>query len=415
MNNALGNSQASHPSLFSSYFQEISQDPSDHRFTPTALIALINQTLEYTYDQVLLEGEVSSFKVNQGKWVFFDLKDETSSISCFMPVWELKVPIEDGMKVVARGLPKLTKWGKFSFTVKKIAPSGEGSLKKAYELLKKKLASEGLFDPAKKRPLPTDLTRLGVISSTQAAGYADFIKILNARWGGIKITVAHTQVQGLDAPEQIVRALNHFNEQGEVQVIAILRGGGSADDLACFNDESLVRAVAASKIPIICGIGHEIDESLCDLAADFRASTPSNAAELLTHDRREELNQLHHTISRLTMSVTQSIENAQAINANKVKQIAASLNDKYIEPTLSSCRQQLQQIFAIIQKSYDDTTHILNLKLKLLAALNPEKVLSQGYAILSGKISPGSVVKITTSTQQIKAEIKEIHDRKKIT
>ena len=119
--------------------------------TPTDLIGMINQTLEYAYSSVMVTGEVSSFKVNQGKWVFFDLKDEESSVSCFMPVWDLRVPLEDGMKVVVRAVPKLTKWGKFSLTVNAVKPVGEGSLKKAYEMLKKKLAGEGLFDPAKKR------------------------------------------------------------------------------------------------------------------------------------------------------------------------------------------------------------------------------------------------------------------------
>ena len=246
-------------------------------FTPSEFIAMVNQTLEYAYSSVLIEGEVASYKVSQGKWVFFDLKDDTSVVPCFIAVWNLRVPIEDGMKVVVRGVPNVRENGRFSFTVDAVKPVGDGNLKKAFELLKKKLTSEGLFDSAKKRPLPADLTKLGVISSTGAAGYADFVKIINARWGGMKVQVAHTQVQGMDAPDQIIKALNYFNEKGEVQVIAILRGGGSADDLACFNDEKLVRAIAASRIPVITGIGHEVDESLADLAADLKASTPSNA------------------------------------------------------------------------------------------------------------------------------------------
>ena len=157
------------------------------RFTPSTLIAAMNQTLEYAYEGALLVGEVASYKVNQGKWVFFDLKDEESSISCFMSIYQLRVPLEDGMKIVVRGVPRVTKWGKFSFTVSAIKPVGDGSIKKAFELLKKKLSDEGLFAPEKKRELPKDLTKLGVISSTGAAGYADFVKILNARWGGIHV------------------------------------------------------------------------------------------------------------------------------------------------------------------------------------------------------------------------------------
>jgi exodeoxyribonuclease VII large subunit len=357
--------------------------------TPTDFAAVVNQTLEYAYPSVLIAGEVASFKVNQGKWVFFDIKDEETSIPCFMSVYQLRVPLEDGMKVVVRGIPKITKWGKFSFTVNAVKPVGEGNLKKAFELLKKKLTEEGLFDPAKKRELPKDLTKLGVISSTQAAGYADFIKIINARWGGMKIQVAHTQVQGMDAPDQIIRALKYFNEHGDVQAIAILRGGGSADDLSCFNDEELVRAIAASKIPVITGIGHEVDESLADLAADVRASTPSNAAEMLTPDK-----------AAIRSGVKSSMNRAGAMIISKIDARKNEVNEK-VSSVFREVKNRLEKI-------HDD----IRQKLKLIEVLNPEKVLKQGYAILSGKVSPGSVVKITTFDKEINAEVKEVHDRK---
>jgi exodeoxyribonuclease VII large subunit len=358
------------------------------KFSPTEFIAVVNQTLEYSYSSVLLEGEVSSFKINQGKWVFFDLKDEESSISCFMSAFQLRMPLEDGMKVVVRGIPKLTKWGKFSLTVQAIQPVGEGSIKKSFELLKAKLEKEGLFDPAKKRPLPDNLSRIGVISSTQAAGYADFIKIINERWGGLKITTAHTQVQGLDAADQIIRALNYFNEHGDVEIIAIIRGGGSADDLSVFNDEKLVRAIAASKIPVITGIGHEVDESLSDLAADIKASTPSNVAQMLSHDRHAEIAKIESAISRTKQVILQNINTALRENRDKTSRIARDILAKIT-----------------------NFNNLIAQKIKLLEALNPEKVLRQGYAILSGKVSPGSVVKITTYEKEINAEIKEIHDR----
>lgn len=379
--------------------------------TPSDFIAVVNQTLEYAYSSVMIVGEVASFKVNQGKWVFFDIKDEESSVSCFMSVWSLRQPLEDGMKVVVRGVPKLTKWGKFSLTVSAVQPVGEGSLKKAFEMLKKKLAGEGLFDEAKKRPIPEDLTKLGVISSTQAAGYADFIKIVNARWGGMKIQVAHTQVQGMDAPDQIIRALRYFNECGEVQMIALLRGGGSADDLSCFNDEQLVRAVAASKIPVICGIGHEVDESLCDLACDVRASTPSNAAEMLTPNREEEGAKVERMVRQMRQAVTQEIEHRRVMNRDKVEKIGRGLKAKYIEPMLTKNCDMMKQVLQKIRDEYTNMYNVFQNKQKLLDALNPEKVLKQGYAIVAGKISPGNVVKITTFEKNIKAEVKEVYDR----
>ncbi len=357
-------------------------------FTPTEFISVVNQTLEYAYSAVTIVGEVASFKINQGKWVFFDIKDEESSVSCFMTLYQLRIPIEDGMKVRIKGVPKITKWGKFSFTVQAIQPVGEGSLKKAYEILKRKLTEEGLFDPEKKRSIPKGLSKIGVISSTAAAGYVDFIKIFNARWGGTKIQVAHTQVQGIDAPDQIIRALKYFNERGEVEAVAIIRGGGSADDLACFNDEALVRAVASSKIPVISGIGHEIDESLVDLAADVRASTPSNAAELLTFDRKAMLVDINTMISRAGQNLISKIDSLRREQYDKIMRILNVVNIK-----ITSFHKELSD------------------KIKILGALNPEKVLERGYAILKGEIAIGNVVKITTIDKEIKAEVKEIDER----
>ena len=356
--------------------------------TPSEFISVVNQTLEYAYSSVTIVGEVASFKVNQGKWVFFDIKDEESSVSCFMTLYQLRIPIEDGMKVIVRGVPKITKWGKFSFTVQTVQPVGEGSLKKAYEILKKKLDEEGLFDATKKREIPRGLSRIGVISSTAAAGYADFIKIFNARWGGTKIQVAHTQVQGMDAADQIIRALKFFNEHGEVEAIAIVRGGGSADDLACFNDEQLVRAIAASKIPVITGIGHEVDESLADLAADVRASTPSNAAELLTFDREA-----------LTSEVNTMIRRA---GDNLLFRIDKLWKEQY---------EKTMQVYNVVQIKISSYQKELLDKIKILEALNPDRILERGYAIVRGEIDVGNVVKITTVDNEISAEIKEVHAR----
>ena len=361
---------------------------NDLKVTPTEFISLINQTIDYAYPTVMIEGEVSSFKINQNKWVFFDIKDENSSVGCFMVLSNLRIPLEDGMRVVVRGAPKITKWSKLSFTVSAIQPVGEGSLKKAFELLKKKLISEGLFDLSKKRGIPKDLTRIGVISSTGAAGYADFIKIINARWGGLKVQVAHTQVQGIDAPDQIIRALKYFNEHGDVQIIAIIRGGGSADDLACFNDEALVRAIASSKIPVATGIGHEIDESLCDLASDIRASTPSNLAEMLTPEKKAVKKTVRAKITGISNILLNRIEQKKNENNNMMLRVSEE-----------------------IVKKIDYLRERVFRRKEVLEALNPEKILKQGYAILSGKISPGDVVKITTYEKEIKAEVKEIYER----
>ena len=349
---------------------------------------ICNQILENAFTGVVIEGEVSSFKVNQNKFIFFDLKDEKSSVGCFMMKFALRFPLEDGMKVRLRALPKLTNWGKFSLTVQSVMPVGEGSIKKSLELLKKKLAAEGLFLPERKRALPPEIEKIGVISSTQAAGYADFCKILNERWGGLSVQVAHTQVQGAVAADQIIRALNYFNERSEVQVIALIRGGGSADDLAVFNDEALVRAVAASKIPVITGIGHEVDTSLCDMAADAVASTPSNAAQMLSRDRKE----------------------VAAANRAEVKRVFALLNSKLDTEKLNldNARKEAQRQINVKITNYEQEVAGI---VRVLEQLNPERVLERGYALLSGNVAVGNVVNITTLKNEITAEIKDIKER----
>lgn len=254
-------------------------------------IAILNETLSFAYPLVTVEGEVGSFKVNQGKWVFFDLKDEDAVLNCFMPLGSLKVPLEDGMKVRVSGVPKLTKWGKFSFTARTIELAGEGELRRAFELLKAKLGDEGLFDEAKKRPLPKFPKIIGLVASEGSAAYQDFVKILNARWQGVKVMLADVQVQGAAAPDQIVAALDYFNVTGTADILVLIRGGGSLEDLQAFNTEAVARAVAASRTPICVGVGHEVDTSLADLAADLRAATPTDAARLVVPDK-DQINQL---------------------------------------------------------------------------------------------------------------------------
>ncbi|MBC7746566.1 exodeoxyribonuclease VII large subunit [Pedobacter sp.] len=323
-------------------------------------IALINQTLEYAYPVVLVEGEVSSFKVNQGKYVFFDLKDETGTLNCFMTVYQLRTPLEDGMKVRVVAAPKLTQWGRFSLTVRDVQPVGEGSLKRSFELLRAKLEKEGLFAPERKRRLPVMPHRIGVVSSTQAAGYADFINILNARWGGLEVIVAHTLVQGISAPRQIVKAIEHFNQMAEPpEVIALIRGGGSADDLAAFNDEPLVRAIASSRVPIIVGVGHETDTSLADLVADVSAVTPTNAAQLLVPDQKD-------------------IE--RAVN-DDVRQMLL-LMQRHILAVRQHTDEVLGMSLRRIVRSYEYQVGRVSELSAVLRQLNPRAALNRGYAIV---------------------------------
>ena len=358
-------------------------------FSVSDFLASINQTLEYAYPAIEIEGEVSSFKVNQNKFVFFDIKDESASVGCFMTVWQLRVPIEDGMKVVIRAVPKLTQWGKFSLTVQAIRPKGEGSLKKSFELLLAKLEKEGLFSEDRKRTLPSIPQSIAVISSTQAAGYADFIKILNDRWGGIAVSVAHVQVQGEAAPDQMIRAIQHFNGLEQLpEVLVVIRGGGSTDDLAAFNDEQLVRAIAASRIPTLVGVGHEVDVSLADMVADVRAATPSNAAQIIVPDKRELIANVHHSMSTIARSASNAVRELEQLVSGKLERMVSSTAE-----SIHSHERQLQASTSVLE------------------AYNPYAVLKRGYAIVRGEAVVGSTIVIERQNDTINAEVTDVKSK----
>lgn len=359
------------------------------KFSVSDFLAVINQTLETAYSAVEVEGEVASLKVSQGKFVFFDLKDASGTVGCFMTVWQMRVPIEDGMKIIVRASPKVTQWGKFSLTVQSYRPSGEGSLKKSFELLRAKLDGEGLFDVERKRSLPIWPSRVAVVSSTESAGYADFVKILNDRWGGLQVDVAHVQVQGEVAADQIIKAISYFNQRPELpEVLVIVRGGGSADDLSVFNDEPLVRAIAASRIPTLVGVGHEVDETLADMVADVRAATPSNAAQILVPDRREVIASTRAQVMRLSDRVLEVVDVLERQVADKMMSALS-----FVERGLDNRLDKLE--------------HLRN----MLGAHNPQSVLERGYAIVRGKLSVGSLITVETKDKRLEAEVKNVKTR----
>jgi exodeoxyribonuclease VII large subunit len=369
----------------------------------TQFLGIINETLGFAYPQVVVEGEVSSFKVNQGRWVFFDLKDEANVLACFMTVQQLKLPIEDGMKVRVTGSPKVTKFSKFSLTVRSVELAGEGALRRAMELLKRKLESEGLFDPARKRPLPAFPQRLGLITSGTSAAYSDFVKILNARWGGVEVLLADVSVQGAAAPDQLVGALEYFNQlRDPVDVLVLIRGGGSLEDLMAFSTEPVARAVAASRTPIVVGVGHEIDFSLADYAADVRAATPTDAARLVVPDRHEIAARTRHLASNLDGALSRTLDQRRAIVDRAVHRLEAYLRHP---------RERVQAQEAKLWRGLDrlahqvttdtDRTAVLEHRLagferlvlserrarlagltRVLRGFDPQAVLNRGYAIV---------------------------------
>lgn len=344
-------------------------------FSVSDFVAVFNQTISYAYPSLTIEGELEGLRISKNKWVYFNLKDDYSSVKFFGTVHQLPGPLEDGLIIRVKGVPFLHAQYGFSINVQFMQPVGEGSLKRAALLLELKLAKEGLFDESRKRAIAYPPARLGLVTSVGSAAYHDFIKILGERWGDISIEVADVQVQGDIAPSQIVNALEYFNSEKEpVDVIVIIRGGGSADDLAAFNSEIVTRAVATSRTPTLVAIGHEVDVSLAEKAADKRGSTPTHAAEILSPDKRQLIKEFISVRSQLDQFIDDKFR-------------------VFSEAVLESRKNNEEAIMTYIA----NLESILGQKKLLLDILSPLSALKRGYAI----IRQGG--KIMTSAKALKA------------
>lgn len=361
-------------------------------FTPAVFVAVFNQTLEVAYPEVIIEGELANFKISRGAWVYFDVKDELASIKFFGSVFKLPGPLQDGLRVQVIGRPQLHPQFGFSITFRTIQPVGKGSIKKAADLLRAKLSAEGLFAPQRKRPLPAAPARIGLITAAASAACADFIKILNERWGGVEVLLADVLVQGQEAPAAIAAALGHFEQINPLaDVLVITRGGGSAEDLAAFNDERVVRAIAGSRTPTLVAIGHEVDVSLAELAADRRASTPTNAAQLVVPDAAHVTEQLHDVRTSLHKSLRGYIASG---SRDMVE------NRKYLTSQAFSLLDQLKRSTASTRK--------------LIGVFDPAAALKRGYAIVKkgrehiahvGQVRAGDRLAIQLSDGRINARV----------
>jgi len=353
-------------------------------FSVSEVSALINQTLEYEFPEIVIEGEVASFKINQNKWVFFDIKDNESTLGCFMSIYQLNTPLEDGMLVRVRCQPKLTKWGKFSLTVRSVELAGEGSVKKAFELLQASLEKEGLFATERKRSLPTYPKRIALITSRQAAAFNDFVTILSDRWGGVIIDHLQVQVQGESAPDQLTKAIDYCNASSAssassdmYDVLVIIRGGGSAEDLQAFQTEPVVRAIYGSKIPTLVAIGHEDDVSLAELAADKRAATPTDAARQLVPDKKEIVLQIDSIQKIHTQYIQRAVHEIEQelVRFNHNASTLITLYDTKFNDNVNHIQKNIKNILERSQIDYRQ----LN---ALLRTLDPQAILARGYAIV---------------------------------
>jgi exodeoxyribonuclease VII large subunit len=328
--------------------------------TVSEFIAVFNQSMQMILPEVNVRGELANFRISKNRWVYFDLKDERSSLKFFGSVAVLPGPMEDGMNLEVTGSPWMHNLYGFSVNVISLKVTGEGSIAKAKSLLAKKLEAEGLFSQDRKRPIPYPPSRIALVTSVESAAYSDFIKIINARWGNVSIEVVDCLVQGASSPQQLSSAVNYVSQMANPpDVLVLIRGGGSEDDMSAFSDERVVRAVSSSRVPTLVAIGHERDISLAELAADQKASTPSNAAELLVPDCRHEklaLAQVHKSLKR---NLSQVIESKRQENLKTIDYLYQKLNTKF-----------------------EQERSRLNQKNSLVNAMNPRLPLKKGYALV---------------------------------
>jgi exodeoxyribonuclease VII large subunit len=272
-----------------------------------------------------VEGEISEWKMFGGKLFYFKLKDEKSSISAMTNIFELKnwKDFEEGMLVRAKVAIKFNQVkGNLYAWIEEMSPHGEGALKIALEKLKMRLQSEGLFSPERKRPVARYPRQIGLITSKDGAAIKDFHKILNARTGGLKVYFYPVKVEGREAISSILGAFEFFNSFKEsLDAIVLVRGGGSLENLQAFNDERVARCVAGSRFPVVCGIGHEHDISICDLCADVRASTPSNAAELLVENKLHTNEIINGLVIEIKAAIKLKISRASNLEENIIQSI----------------------------------------------------------------------------------------------
>ena len=334
---------------------------------------------------VYVRGELSNYRVYPSGHHYFTLKDAESSLRCVMfrsAASKLRFRPEGGMRVTAWGrVAVYPRDGAYQLYCEGLMPEGAGDLQVAYEQLKAKLAAEGLFDPAHKKPIPRYPERIAVITSSAGAAVHDIIRVLRKRWPVAKVVLLPVRVQGVEAPPEIAGALRYANKYRVADVIIIGRGGGSIEDLWAFNDERVARAIYASELPVISAVGHEPDVTIADFVADLRAATPSNAAELVAPDVSELRDAIRSASARLDQAIGRGLSQRRTalteLASRRVMQSPTGFIDQR-RLELDSIRLRLDA--AATGRLHRERQEFARLAAKL-DALSPLKVLGRGYSI----------------------------------
>ncbi len=437
--------------------------PERKIFSLRELSDAIRGTLERGFTNIWISGEISGTKLVPSGHCYFTLKDSEAQIKCVcwkLTYWRLKFKPKDGVQVLVRGrIDIYEQRSEYQFVVEAIEPQGHGALQLAFDQLKQKLLLEGLFETARKRPLPKYPARIGIVSSPKGAVIRDFVEILSRRFPGIHIRLFPARVQGVGSSEDVCRGLEYFG-RSRAQIVVIARGGGSLEDLWTFNEEAVARAISVCPIPVISAIGHETDVTIADFAADLRAPTPSAAAEMVIGTRQELLNRiqnlraravqlarfrlatlvrrlheqaidrattlLHRNLARRTQRVDDAEERLRGAMRRQLanhERNRRALEEKLryfdLRPRFRRDRERMNtasaRVQALIRAALNKRRQRFGMVDAKLTQLNPRLVLSRGYAIVlaeSGAIvreavdaPAGTEVKVMFARDAVRATV----------
>jgi len=356
-------------------------------YTVSELARLIKAELEERFPAVWVEGEVSNLRTPSSGHAYFTLKDDAAQLRCVLFRGRgRRVPfeLEDGLQVLAfGGLDVYLARGEYQLVVELMEPKGLGALQLAFEQLKRKLEAEGLFDAARKRPLPAFPRTIGIVTSPTGAAIRDMLHVIGRRFGDLRILITPVRVQGEEAPGEIVRALADLQAIADLDVVIVGRGGGSIEDLWAFNDERVARAIAACRVPVISAVGHETDFTIADFVADLRAPTPSAAAELVVQEKLQVVRALCDLYDTLKQAMADRLdrerERVDALAKRRVLTDAArALRDLHRRLDELSTRVSLA-----VRRRRQDAGHRVSLARNALRSLNPVARIANGTALLS--------------------------------
>ncbi|MCA9012735.1 MAG: exodeoxyribonuclease VII large subunit [Planctomycetaceae bacterium] len=361
----------------------------------TELVTAFKEVVETALPPCSVEGEVSNCRMSPAGHWYLTLKDETSEISAV--IWRsaaarIKFAPKDGMKVLATGsLQVYVARGTCQFVITKLMAQGIGELELAFRQLRDKLAAEGLFDESRKRPIPRIPKRIALVTSPSSAAVRDMIQVITRRWPPAKIVIIPVRVQGEGAADDIVMALRNVHRIADVDVVIAGRGGGSLEDLWCFNEEKVARAIAACRIPVVSAVGHEIDVSIADLVADRRALTPSEAGELVVPAVQDLRDSLEYTAQRIRRVLRGGVERMrlqlEALEARSVLQRPMTLVDQ----RRMACDELGQRAITAMRLFIERRQQNVARTAASLHALSPLQVLSRGFSLT--QTADGSVLR----------------------